>query len=329
MNETDLLKALKFTSTAVARKDFIPELMHFKIKDGRVTTFNGRIALSSPIDLDLDVQPAAVSLISAIRSCEETIALNVTPTGKLAVKSGRFKAFINCLPDQSQYLVEPEGADVELGDTFLHGLQEVAPLMGIDASRPWSMGVKISGPMMYATNNIMLAKYWHSVPSPVDVIIPSDAVNEILRIDENPQRMQATENSATFHFSGDRWLRTQLIEPSGWPGEAIKRALDRELGDQHPMPEFLNDALDTLAPFLNERNAVYLTQHTISTSQHDSEGASVEVTFPGITEMQAYNHHNLNILFEVAITIDWSSYPNPCVFEGWNMLGVILGQRII
>jgi hypothetical protein len=343
-----LLDSLKFVSTAVAKKDFVPELMHFKIKNGRITSYNGRIALSSPIDLDLDIQPAAIPLINAIRACEttETIALNMTPVGRLAVRAGSFRAYINCLPDdQTGFTVEPEGEKFFVAYNFLDGIKAIAPVMGVDASRPWSMGIKIQDELMYATNNILLVKYWFGIPYPIikgsieevptlqpipriNTIIPSDAINELLRINENPEIIQATSNSITFHFSGERWLRSQLIESSGWPDDIIKRVLDQPVGVQIRLPKNFEEALETLGAFLGESNTIYLTTDRILTSRHEGEGACVETDLD-LQEMQAYSHHNLKLLCKVAETIDWSSYPRPCVFEGKNLLGVIIGQKII
>lgn len=327
-----MLDALRFTASAVAKKDIIPELTHYRLKNGRVTSFNGRIGLSAPIDLDLDILPSASNLIQAIRACPEaeTIALNMTPSGRLAVKSGRFKAFVDCLPDDgTSFFMEPQGEEVDLGPHFLPGIKTVAPVMGIDASRPWCMGVRLAGPLMYATNNVMLVKHWQGSEIPVDVIIPADAVTELLRINEPPERVQVTDNSISFHFSGARWLRSQLLNAGSWPHKSIERALERLLGEQVPIPPGFSNALETLKPFLGERGSIYLDGASLATSQFEGEGASIELSVPQITTLQAYHHHNLLLLCDVAHTIDWCSYPDPCVFQGPQMLGIIIGQRIL
>jgi hypothetical protein len=323
-----VLDALRFVSSAVARKDYVPELTHFKIKQGRVTGFNGRIALSSPIDVDLDVQPKADVLLDAVRACPDTIALNITPAGRLALKSGRFRAYVPCLPNEAAVFVEPEGETVEMGSSFLEGIKRVAPAMGIDASRPWCMGIKLDGEMLYATNNIILAKYWHGSPIPLDVIIPSTAIAELLRIDEPPTRVQVTDTSISFWFGGERWLRSQLIEPTTWPGEPIRKVLDQIPQSQSPLSEGFAEALETLKPFLNEHGTIYLDPNSISTSLSDGEGALIEIELPGVTRTQAYHHINLVLLTELAETIDWSTYPAPCIFEAERILGAIRGQKL-
>lgn len=323
-----MLDALRFVAAAVAKKDYVQDLTHFKIKHGRVTGFNGMMALSSDIDVDLDIQPHAGRLLAAIKACPGTISLNMTPTGKLAVKSGKFKSFVDCLPDESAYFVEPEGESIDLGPNFLAGIKAVSPAMGVDASRPWAMGVKLQKQSMFATNNVMLVEYWHGTDIPIDVVIPDVAVNELIRIDEPPTRVQVTENSISFWFSETRWLRTSLLEGGSWPTDRMEKVLSASDGDQLPFSEEFFEAVDTLKPFLEETGSLFLSPNLISTSRYDGEGSSVEITIPGVTEMQAYHHRQLALLSEVAKTIDWTAYPRPCMFRGERLRGALVGQRV-
>lgn len=324
-----MLDALRFVASAVAKKDFVPELNHFQIKAGRVTGFNGTLALSSDIDVDLDVRPQAAALIAAIRACPGQIALHVTPAGKLAIRSDKFKAFVNCLPDDTGHFVAPEGETIELGDNFLPGIKAVAPIMGVDASRPWAMGVKLSRQSMFATNNVMLVEYWHGSDIPLDVVIPAPAINELLRVNEPPTKVQVTEHSISFWFGENRWMRSQLLVGGAWPTDRMSEILSGSNGDQLALPDGFFEAVDTLKPFLNvERSSLFLTERAMLTEAAEGVGASVDLEIPGVTEMQAYHHRQLVLLGEVAQTIDWTSYPRPCMFRGERLRGALIGQRV-
>lgn len=324
-----MLDAIRFVASAVARKDYVADLQHFKIKDGRITGYNGAMALSSDIDVDLDVQPKADKFIAAIKACQSTIALNVTPAGKLAIKSGKFKSFIDCLPEESGLFVLPEGDDVEVGPFFLEGLKALQPAMGIDASRPWGMGIKISTNSMYATNNVMLVEFYHGHPVPMDVVIPAAAVNEILRIDEMPTRVQVNEVSATFWFGPKRWLRTNVIAGAQWPTDKIAQIFER-LKDASPvdLPPSLREAVEALKPFLEESTAITLDGTVARTRADDGVGASYEVPLTGLEEgkVVTYGHKQLEILCEIAKTVDLTLFPNPAVFFGDRVRGVVAGM---
>lgn len=324
-----MLDALRFVATAIAKKDYVPELAHYQIRGGRVTGYNGMMALSSPIDVDLDVRPKARPLLAAVAASPGVITLHVTASGKLAIKSGKFKAFIDCLPHEAGHTIIPTGDEIELGPNFMEGIRSIAPIMGIDASRPWAMGIKLQAESMFATNNIMFAEYWHGHTIPIDVVIPAPAINELLRINEAPLKVQVSDNSISFWFSGERWLRTQLLEGKTWPTDRMKELMAHSQNELVPLNQDFKEALATLKPFLDENSSIYLTDQSMSTAKDEGVGATVDLTLSGVTEMQSYHQKNLLLLSEVADRIDWSSYPKPCSFyKGSKQRGVIIGRRI-
>ncbi len=107
-----MLKELKFVMGAVSRKDLVPAMKHFAIEDGKVRSYNGTIALCTPIPFHINCYPRAETLYKAIANCDETVTLTMTPAGRLSVKSGNFKALVNCVEDTGVH-IEPEGDIVE------------------------------------------------------------------------------------------------------------------------------------------------------------------------------------------------------------------------
>ncbi len=326
-----MLDSLRFVASAIAKKDYVPALTHYKIRDNRVTGFNGIFALSSDIDVDLDVMPNAVKFIAAVRACpeDEAIALNVTPAGKLAVKCGKFKSYVDCLPpDTVATWVEPEGEEVDLGPHFLDGIRKLAPSMGVDASRGWAMGIKLQKEFMFTTNNVMLIQYWHGTPIPFDVVIPDLAVRELIRIGEQPTKIQMTKTAISFWFGDNRWLRTNTLEGGRWPTDKLDQILSASNGPQVEFGEGFFENLETLKPFLGDHGSVYMTNSQLATSQYEGVGTMIEFDNPVIEGMQAYHHAQLMILGELAKTIDWTAYPRPLMFLGDRLRGAIVGQTI-
>jgi len=324
-----MLDSLRFVAASVAKKDYVQDLTHFRIVDGRVTGFNGVIALSTDIDVDLNVFPHAARMLAAIKACTETISLNVTPAGKLAIKSGKFKSFVDCLPfDNVTNTPAPEGDSVDVGPDFLPGIRALAPIMGIDASRPWSMGIRLQSQTMLATNNVMLGEYWHGTQMPLDVVIPDVCVRELLRIGDAPTRVQMTDHSISFWWGENRWLRSSLIEGSMWPIAKMDEILSGSQGVQTELDASFFEAVDTLKPFLEDSGTLYLSADRIGTSKTDGEGTSIECPATGQVELQAYHHRQLALLGEVAKTIDWTAYPRPCMFRGERLRGALVGQRV-
>lgn len=317
-----MLKSLKFVQGAVARKDYVPELTHFHINNGRIQGYNGMISLACPIDLDLDVCPRATPFIKAIQTCEDTIQLHLTPGGKLSVKSGKFKALIECTKDDFPEVV-PEGEVINLDGKLLKTLKKLAPFISEDASRPWSRGILFRGQSAFATNNIVLTEAWLGYQFPVEINVPRAAVMELLRIGEEPHCLQVTENSVTFHFEGNRWLRTQTFTTE-WPD--LGRVLNMPpTSDRIPVPEKFWEALESLDPFTEDLGKVFLSPGIISTSENNEVGAMVEV--PELQAVGCYNARQLLLLKGVAEQVDFTAYPAPCSFVGDAIRGAVVGMR--
>jgi DNA polymerase III sliding clamp (beta) subunit (PCNA family) len=321
-----MIDSLRFVQGAVARKDYQPALTHFYVNEGRITGYNGTLALSSPIALDIHAMPKAIPFVRAIENCtdEEATAVYMTPGGRLALRSGAFRAYIDCLEDDDIFQqVRPDGANVPLNGKLLPALRALEPFIGIDASRPWATGILLEGPYAYATNNIILVQYWIGEHAPVTANLPGQAVREILRIGLEPELATITENHLTLHYSGERWLRTGLLNPD-WPN--IDSLLDACTSSaMEPVPDGFYEALDKLAPFVNERGAVYFHEGHMATSTEEDDGAAIALA--GLPVSGCYNNAYLAMLKGVAAAIDFTTHPKPCGFVGDSLRGVILGMR--
>lgn len=343
-----MLKELKFVMGAVAKKDFLPAMTHFAIEGGTVRSYNGCVALSAPIAFDIDCKPKADKLVQAISKCPDnsTPALSMTTAGRLSIKAGAFKAFIECVTEETPHVL-PDGEvirlDVEvekqvdecgnevappltLGGVLLKALQVLAPFIGDDASRPWSNGVLFRGQSAFATNNVLLVEYWVGAQIPITVNVPRVAIREMLRINEAPTHAQVTPTSMTFHYKDKRWIRTQLLELA-WPD------LDPLLNKQCSpvaLPEELFNGLEKLEPFADKMGRVFIHEGVLSTLPHGGgqpvdEGAYFELPnfpFNGIYQIQM-----LMLLRGVAQQADLSMYPSPCVFYGDRLRGAVIGMK--
>ena len=318
-----MLKSLKFVQGSVAKKDFLPALTHFVIEYGKVRGFNGVIALCSPIPFDIACRPKADVLIKAIANCDDTVQLNLTPAGRLSVKAGKFKAFVDCVDQETPHPL-PEGEFVQFdGAALLEGLKAVEPFIGSDASRRWANGVLIREGSLFATNNVMLVQYWVGELFKDVVNLPAVAVKEIIRINEPPLYAQVAEGNITFHYEGDRWLRTQLYDTAAWPD--LGKVLDRP-SLQKPIQEELFEALEVVKPFVGKLGTIIFNEQSITTHTDDNEGASYDVpTLIGVEG--CYNITHLELLKGTAKTIDWKGYPGPCMFENGRLRGAIIGVR--
>ncbi len=316
-----MLADLKFVQGAVAKKDFLPALTHFCIENGTVRGYNGIIALSSSIPFDISCKPKAESLVKAIRNCTDTITLSMTKAGKLSIKSGAFKAHIECVEGETPH-VEPVGDRMDInGEALLLGIKAVQEFIADDASRPWANGVLIKDQSIFATNNVILVEYWTGVNFPTPINLPRQAIKEILRINEAPEYAQTDGNSFTLHYSNKRWIRSQLLSTE-WPD--LSRLLDKP-SNQLPINPELFKGLEVVGPFADKMGRITFHNGTVCTSLVEGDGANYEIE--GFNFEGSYNVDMLASLHGVAQTIDFSLYPGPCLFQGDRLRGAIIGLR--
>lgn len=315
-----MLKELKFVQGAIAKKDLLPALTHFRIEDGHVRSFNGTLALSSPIAFDIDCTPKAIPFVKAIQNCKDTVSLSMTPKGRLSVKSGSFKAFIDCVSEETPH-VKPEGKVLDIdGEILLKAFKALSPFIGDDASKPWTNGVLLKGHSAYATNNVILAEYWIGVSFPFIWNVPKSAIKEFVRINEAPIKIQYTDHNLSFHFEDGRWIRTTLLDTQ-WPD--VERIIEVEAQPEEINPEIF-EALEVIKPFIDAYGRIYFLPGKIATHIEETEGASYDIE--GFDIQGAYRLEMLNLLKGVAKTIDLTLYPSPCAFFGENIRGVIIGM---
>jgi DNA polymerase III sliding clamp (beta) subunit (PCNA family) len=318
-----VLSELKFVQGAVAKKEFIPAMKHFAIENGFVRAYNGKLALCAPIAFNIDCKPEAAPLVNAITQCEDAIQLTMTDKGRLRIVSGNFKAFINCIQEDTPH-VHPEGEEVKFdGDAMLRALKVVEPFISDDASRPWANGVLMRGQSVLATNNVTAVEYWTGAQMPITVNIPRAAVEELLRINEAPTHAQVTENSMTFHYPDKRWVRTQLLTTE-WPEFKFFEQENKPT----PIDKRLFDGLEKLKRFVDKSGRVYIEQGTLRTVAADSMDDGARYDVPGLACEGIYNIDMLMLLKDIATYADLTRYPQPCFFYGENLRGAIIGMRM-
>lgn len=315
-----MLSELKFVQGAVSKKDFLPAMTHFRIEDGFVRSYNGKLALCSPIPFDINCNPKADALVKAIGNCEDTITLSMTAGGKLRIQSGKFRAFVETIEGDTPHVM-PEGEHIDFdGEQLLKAFKILYPFIGDDASRAWTNGVYLKDSSAYATNNVSLVEYWLGTPVPFMVNVPRDAIREILRIDEAPTHAQLERSSITFHYTDGRWIRSQLLETT-WPD--LGRVLNKPSNPEPINPE-LFVGLETLRKLSDGTGRVYIKDGALRTHLEDYTGGVYEL--PGLDFEGCYQIQILNLLKDVVTSADFKLYPGPALFFGERLRGAIVGM---
>lgn len=329
-----MLKELKFVQGAVSKdkKELIAGMSHFAIENGTIRSYNGTLALSSPIAFDIDCKPKASELVAAIANCsaDHVVTIGMTPGGKLRIQNGPYRALVNCIIEETPHVL-PEGEMVYFdGEALRKAFQAVIPFVGNDASRLWTNGIFLSGSSAFATNNVIMVEYWLGTKLPFDVNVPVEAARELLRVGEIPSHAQLSPNSITFHFDNGKWIRSGLLN-NEWPIPLIMQVLGAT-AEPVTLPSNFFEGLESIKPFIDVKSAiggsVFFRDGHLATHASDDQGAAFALeNFP---YEGCYALPMLKLLEGIIERIDWRSYPQPCIFYACEnrMRGAIIGRSI-
>lgn len=313
-------EALKFVKGAVGKGDDATQT-HYHIGNNQIKSYNGIITLCSPIPLDIEATPSAAAFSSAIALCEDTTSISVAKNNKLVVKSGPFKANIDCLPGESPYML-PEGVEHPLSGPLLPTLKKLANIIPKQSPHPWNRGMLLYENFVNVTDNAVLVQQWHPHVFPRRANVPEDAIRALIRIGKEPTSIQSSHKSITFHFEDGSWLKTKLLEDM-WP-QAVDEILSEKAGQKPaPIPDGFFDAVEKIRPFADvDTRTIDLSDGLVSVDGL----ASYEL--PGLVATGKYSADKLLMLKDIAKTIDFSSYPQASVFYGDQLRGAIVGTKV-
>lgn len=320
-----MIETLKFVRAAVCKTGHNPAMLHFRIKGGTIQANNGRLVMQAPFPSDLNCCPLALEFIKAIEACEDVISMHVD-SGKLVIRSGKFKTYVNlCDPEQFPEFT-PSGSRFPIPQPIAPILRKLLPFVSTDERRPWACGVHFSNNSAVATNSICIVEHWLPVAFPVIANIPRDAIAELLRLKLEPTGLQVTANAVTFHLPGDAWM-TCCLSKYEWPDVQTvfnhAGAFSGAYMNERELETLLNDVAK-IEKFTDEHKAVHFHNKTISTTHAGTPGTSIDCDFaPGAGVFRA---DQLAALRGIVDRIGFDAYPAPVPFYGGDLLrGVMVG----
>lgn len=321
-----LAEALKFVKGSLAKKDFVPVLTCLRFQPGRVTGFNGVMSLSTPVPTRFAALVPGGAMLVAANACEGAVTVTKDEV-KVTIGSGRVFVHVPVVSEDEEYPVfgpcDASSSAARLTGPLLPMLRKAAGFMSEDASKPWTCGVSMKSGCFTATNNVILFCGAAGIAECGDIILPAEAVRELLRIGEEPVAIRFDERKVTFFYVDERWLVTKRLD-NNWPTSIAD--LLSTVGTAPELPASFFQAVETARKFVCEAGYLYVREGYLCTSaQPDKKGASISV--PGLTADACFHVDQLLKLADVATAIDFAAYPKPCSFTGEDCGGLLVGMR--
>jgi hypothetical protein len=324
--------AFNLVRGAVSKKDLVPVLTHFAVHQGRIHGYNGRIHISAPC-ADLAPLPSftvpAQLLLAAIDACADEPVLTIDDDKPDRIEiTDTGSAFCAVLPvgHIDQFPIPPPPAKGKrMRGPLLDVLRTLQPFIGEDASRPWCASIKLHGAVAFATNNVALAAMALPVGMPLtDCALPVFAVEELLRIGEEPQSIAFEEGHALwFALPGSVQVRTCLVDVGQWPDAAgVLKAAQLDAQYQAIDPS-MAAAVQHCVPFCPDPHnpAIVLDKNCVRTQ----DGATTACVggFAGLAG--TYHATPLQLVLAAATGAAWDKAPRVPWQGAGGLAGVLMG----
>lgn len=315
-----LIEALKFVNLA-QHKEGTPNQTHCIISGGRVTAFDGVIATGHLIEDDLSACPHTARLLDALSKCGPHLSITQLDSGRLSIKSDRFKAFVPCIPFEQLALIEPDAPCAAIDDRLKAGFAMVAPILSDTAQKAIFAGALLQAGSIVGTNGHILVEYWHGIDLPPGLLIPKAALQAIIKTPKKLSRFGFSQHSATFFFEDDSFIRSQLYSE---PYVKYENIFPENL-NPWPLPEGFFEGINKIQSLSDDKIVYFDKTGLIVKDAQKKQSGSYDVE--GLKVGLAFNMDYLAIIESVFKQVDFDSGTNKAVFFGENARGALMGVR--
>lgn len=320
----NLLQSLKFISVAQLKRDVLaPYQNHCILKNGFVVASNGILSAGCKIEEDLECCPQTLALISALSNCGEKLTITQL-NGNLSIKSGRFSAVVPCF---SEDLPEPK-SDAKIAiisDVLKSALAKVSHIAVDQGKTVLESAVLIQAGTVAATSGFVILEAWHGIDLP-KCVVPKTFVSAVCDTDKKLANFGYSQNSITFWFEDESWIKTQLYFEK-YPD--IAYILNVEV-EPKPLTEGFYNAIRQVEDFVEtgkdrrDKGVVYLTSKGVRSRAKEGEGAFYEIE--GLPDGFAFKVKQLKQVEDVCKQVAFDNSKLYCFAD--NVRGIVQGVKV-
>lgn len=319
-----LINALRFISVAQKPEDDAPYKIHCILHNGMAMAFNGTITAGAKIEESLEIAPNTYKLIAALERTTKDVSITELD-GRLSIRSGAFSAFVPCWHEDMPALT-PDPALCGISDVLRAGFETISMFtVDNDKRKVVECSILLRENSMVATDTAVMLEFWHSHSLPT-IVLPKAFVTAILNTDKKLKAFGYSENSCTFYYEDDSWIKTQLYDEA-WPNVDV---ILNKPSKPEPLPAGFYDALRNIKPFSEGKDlqkTVYFVDGALQSHRDKCDGAVCEV--PCVKHGPAFNIKRLERIEHCVKTVDFYSSSAAFFFSKDGLTrGCIMGVSV-
>lgn len=203
---------IEWLDDALAAKDVVMAMTHYRVKDNFLTATNGRISAGHPCKVAGEFLVPGAEMKDIMKRLPDEPKVKLEDN-KVILRSGRFHGSIQTLPmDQWTYPELEKTKWKPLPSWFIAAIRQLRPFVSDNAVHRWSLGIAIDDGWCYASNNIALAGCRVGGVEQVKVLLPAWAADFVLERAEGISHWVVAPNYIAFKWDNGAWMRTVVID---------------------------------------------------------------------------------------------------------------------
>jgi hypothetical protein len=317
-SSNSLLDALRFISLCQREIGSVTQT-HCRMHAGWVAATDGVLTLGSPIDDDLDTCPHTVRLMQALERSSEGVALTQLDSTRLSVRSAGLRAVIPCVPAELVPITWADPQAAVINDQFSVACKAIEHVASDTGNSAELISFLVTGQTISATNRSVVVEYRHGNDLPPYFVLPKSAVTAICKTNKTLSGFGYNGNSATFYFTDNCWLKTQLFEDK-WPN--INKVFGKEKENSiNIIPLEIFKALNLIGDF-SDTGQVRFQADLLKTVNTTGDGAEHDIS--GLVPGPVFAIKNLQMIQSLVKELKINPKAAPAFFYGENLRGAIV-----
>jgi len=316
-----LLKAIKFLKLC-QKKTGTLEQRHSSISGNWACATNEMITMGTKIEEDLVACPHTLKFEEALKKVGEDLSITQVSPVALSVKSGMFKAFVECA-EVGQIKISPPDENVAvIDDRIKDAFSILAPIATEGATNAAYASVLLRAGSAVATNGYLLTEVWHGIDlPPVQMALPKQAVSAVVKSGKPLKGFGFSNSSVTFWFEDESFIKTQLF---GEQYPSYETLFECENLNPWPVPDEFFKAVKAIKNF-TEMGMVYFKEGKLASDEVEFEASTY--TIEGLPEGMGFNSKYLLMVEKVFDKVHFETVDGSdrALFFGENTRGVVAG----
>jgi hypothetical protein len=313
-----LIKALQFISLAQKSQGTAYQT-HCLINRNWLIAHDGVLTIGTKVQEDVSACPHTASLLAALSKCGEQVSITQLSEFSLSVKSGKFKALVECIAFDQMPIVGPDAPSHAANDVLRDGFGKLAWIATEGETQAFKAAVMVQNGSMVATNGSVLLELWHGLELPCQILIPKATAVAVSKVDKKLVGIGGSANSVTFHFEDESFIRSSVFVDRFPDYQRIFS--EAEGKGVLPLPPDFFTALGAVSGFGESKFVFFFGDRIQSEQIAEHKGACYEIE--GVPDQVSFNADYLKHVepyFKNTIFTDWKVF-----FHHENVRGIISG----